>query len=200
MVYVIQVCRQLSSGVQWITPDDVQRNYAKYVEFHFQNKIVKLVHLFGFIIRKFVTMHGHMNVKFVILYVSVLPQNTCRLLLADRYHEIFHLRGKLRTRIVWYMSCFEHCMSSRLTNSITGLVISISIEVCGTEKHFTCHSSSGYLSGSSEAREMAFAHMMNNTRMQCLRKLSYLEHTLCSIDIGCYHITVLATATPHRWT
>jgi hypothetical protein len=29
----------------------------------FQNKFEKLVHLVGFIIRKFVTMHGHMNVK-----------------------------------------------------------------------------------------------------------------------------------------
>jgi len=28
-----------------------------------QNKFVKLVHLFGFIIKKFVTMHDHMNVK-----------------------------------------------------------------------------------------------------------------------------------------
>ena len=30
-----------------------------------QNKFVKLVHLVGFIIRKFVTMHGHMSVKFI---------------------------------------------------------------------------------------------------------------------------------------
>jgi hypothetical protein len=29
----------------------------------FQNTLEKLVHLVGFIIRKFVTMHGHMNVK-----------------------------------------------------------------------------------------------------------------------------------------
>ena len=28
-----------------------------------QNKFVKSVHLVGFIIKKFVTMHGHMNVK-----------------------------------------------------------------------------------------------------------------------------------------
>jgi len=27
---------------------------------------VKLVHLVGFITKKFVTMHGHMNVKFVL--------------------------------------------------------------------------------------------------------------------------------------
>jgi len=43
MVYVIQVCRQLSSRA----------------------RIGKLVHLVGFIIKKFVTMCGHMNVKFV---------------------------------------------------------------------------------------------------------------------------------------
>jgi hypothetical protein len=29
-----------------------------------QNKFVKLVHLVAFIIKKFVTMHGHMNIKF----------------------------------------------------------------------------------------------------------------------------------------
>jgi hypothetical protein len=28
---------------------------------HGQNKFVKLVHLVGFIVKKFVTMHGHMN-------------------------------------------------------------------------------------------------------------------------------------------
>jgi hypothetical protein len=42
-----------------------QRNCPKHVEFQFQNKFEKLVHLVGFIIRKFVTMHGHANVKFV---------------------------------------------------------------------------------------------------------------------------------------
>jgi hypothetical protein len=38
MVYVIQVCRQLLSSrirsVQWIAPDDGQRNCLKHVEFH----------------------------------------------------------------------------------------------------------------------------------------------------------------------
>jgi hypothetical protein len=89
MVYVMQVCRQLSSSsrirmelqfhrdpalykpvwhipllsVQWITPDDGQRNCPKHVEFHSKIKFEKLVHLVNFIIRKFVTMHGHMNLK-----------------------------------------------------------------------------------------------------------------------------------------
>jgi len=31
---------------------------------------VKLVHLVGFIIKKFVTMHGHMNVKLLLLSFS----------------------------------------------------------------------------------------------------------------------------------
>jgi hypothetical protein len=78
MVYVIQVpswscCSKAvyrplwhipSLSVQWITPGDGQRNCLKHVEFHFENKFEKLLHLVGFVIRKFVTMHGHMNVKF----------------------------------------------------------------------------------------------------------------------------------------
>jgi hypothetical protein len=41
-------------SVQWITADGGQRNCPKHVEFHFQNKFEKLVHLVGFIIKKFV--------------------------------------------------------------------------------------------------------------------------------------------------
>jgi len=33
------------------------------VKISLQNKFVKLVHLVGFITKKFVTMHGHMNGK-----------------------------------------------------------------------------------------------------------------------------------------
>ena len=57
-----------------LTPDDGQTNWPKHVEFHDKNKFVKLVHLVGFIIkeicydaaRSHVTMHGHMNVKFIL--------------------------------------------------------------------------------------------------------------------------------------
>jgi hypothetical protein len=38
----------------------------------FQNKFEKLVHLVGFIIRKFVTMHGHLNVKTFYSCASVM--------------------------------------------------------------------------------------------------------------------------------
>jgi hypothetical protein len=48
----------------------------------FQNKFEKLVHLVGFIIRKFVTMHGHVNVKKDLSYVrfSQLMSFICLLL------------------------------------------------------------------------------------------------------------------------
>jgi hypothetical protein len=41
-----------------------------------QNKFVKLVHLVGFITKKFVTMHGHMNLKFALNY-SVPSFSSC---------------------------------------------------------------------------------------------------------------------------
>jgi hypothetical protein len=37
-----------------------------------QNKIVKLVHLVGFITKKFVTMHGHTNVKYLCSVCALL--------------------------------------------------------------------------------------------------------------------------------
>ena len=80
MVYVIQVCRQfhpgparkLSTNLYDIyhcrvyiekTADDGRRNWQKHIEFHDRNKFVNLVHLVGFIIKKFVMMYGHMNAK-----------------------------------------------------------------------------------------------------------------------------------------
>jgi len=80
MVYVIHVCRELSSRtwscskavykhvwhiplliVQWINcwwwPDEL----SETCRVSWQNKFVKLVHLVGFITKKFVTMHGHMS-------------------------------------------------------------------------------------------------------------------------------------------
>jgi hypothetical protein len=39
-------------SVQWITPDDGQRNCPKHVEFHFQNKLEKFVLLVSFVTGK----------------------------------------------------------------------------------------------------------------------------------------------------
>jgi len=79
MAYVIHVCCQLARGirtewsvpswscsqavrnpvwhipllcVQWKTLDDGQRNCPKHIEFYSKNKLEKLVHLVGFIMRK----------------------------------------------------------------------------------------------------------------------------------------------------
>ena len=50
--------------VQLKSPDDGQRNCPKHVEFHSKNKFEKSVHLSWFYYKKFITMHGHMNVFF----------------------------------------------------------------------------------------------------------------------------------------
>jgi len=42
--------------VQCWTPDDGQRNCPKHVDFYSKNKFEKLVHIFGFSIRKFVVL------------------------------------------------------------------------------------------------------------------------------------------------
>ena len=49
--------------VQWRT-DDGQRNCPKHVEFLDKNKFGKISASVGFIKKKFVTMHGHMNIKY----------------------------------------------------------------------------------------------------------------------------------------
>jgi hypothetical protein len=63
-----------------------------------QNKFVKLVHLVGFITKKFVTMqHGHMNVKLArfIFFVGKLSGTVASKLLSMRAK----VRGKLRASL-----------------------------------------------------------------------------------------------------
>ena len=96
MVYVIQVCRQPSSrsicscskavykpvwhipllSVQWINSWFWTDELSETCRFSWQNKFVKLVHLVGFITKKFVTMqHGHVNVKKKIMHVLRFSAN-----------------------------------------------------------------------------------------------------------------------------
>ena len=80
MVYVTQVCRRLSSrtrmelrfhpawhlpllSIQWIKSWWWTDEQSETCTVSWQNKFVNLVHVVGFITKKFVTMHGHMNVK-----------------------------------------------------------------------------------------------------------------------------------------
>jgi hypothetical protein len=58
-------------NLQWKTPDDGQRNCPKHVEFLDKNKLGKISASVGFIEKKFVTMHGHMNVELTCLYIKL---------------------------------------------------------------------------------------------------------------------------------
>jgi hypothetical protein len=49
--------------IQWKTPDDGQRKCPKHVDFLDKNKFGKISASVGFVKKKFVTMHGHVNVK-----------------------------------------------------------------------------------------------------------------------------------------
>jgi len=55
MIYTVAVCTVKNS---WWWTDEL----SEHVEFHSRNKFDNLVHLVGFIIRNFITMHGHMSV------------------------------------------------------------------------------------------------------------------------------------------
>jgi hypothetical protein len=52
-------------SVQWINSWRWTDELSETCRVSCQNKFVKLVHLVGFIIKKFVTMHGHTNVEFL---------------------------------------------------------------------------------------------------------------------------------------
>jgi hypothetical protein len=63
---VIKPARNIPmSNVQWKSPDDGQRKCPKHVEFFDKIKFGKSVRLVGFIKKKFVTMHGHTNAKYL---------------------------------------------------------------------------------------------------------------------------------------
>jgi hypothetical protein len=78
MVYVIQVCRQLSSrtrmelSIQWINSWWWTEELSETRRISCQNNFANLVHLVGFIIKKFVTKHGHTKVKKMCLSLLAL--------------------------------------------------------------------------------------------------------------------------------
>jgi hypothetical protein len=117
VVCVIQVCRQFSSrtrielevpswscsnavwhipllSVQWINSWWWTDEISETCRVSWQNKFVKLVHLVGFITKKFVTMqHGHLNVKYmyhfpVTLKIAALyPHDTQVFIYYDNAYE-----------------------------------------------------------------------------------------------------------------
>jgi len=63
-------------SVQWINTWWWTDELSETCRVSWQNKFVKLVHLVGFITKKFVTMHGHMNVKKIACTSRACENNT----------------------------------------------------------------------------------------------------------------------------
>jgi len=78
------------SNVQWKTLYDGQMKCPKCVEFLDKNKFGKISASVGFIKKKFVTMHGHMNVKKKILTVTKEKINN------SKPHKILVFNFKMR--------------------------------------------------------------------------------------------------------
>ena len=57
-------------SVQWINSWGWTEELSETCRVSWQNKFAKLVHLVDFIIKKFVMMHGHMNVKYTWVLVQ----------------------------------------------------------------------------------------------------------------------------------
>ena len=64
-------------SVQWINSWWWTEELSETCRVSWQNKFVKLVHLFGFIIKKFVTMHSHMIVKKVNMVFEAYHVTLC---------------------------------------------------------------------------------------------------------------------------
>ena len=62
--------------VQWKTPNDGQRNCLKHVEFYSKNKLRKLVHLVGFIIRIYHDARSPEHQAFITCYSQNVLLNT----------------------------------------------------------------------------------------------------------------------------
>jgi len=85
--------------VQIITLDDGQRNCPKYVDFHSKNKFEKLVHLVGFIIRKFSAFSAESAfylavIQLTELFWRYLPCIFCQLSILFKNYKILRFRDK----------------------------------------------------------------------------------------------------------
>jgi len=77
------------------------------VEFHAKNKFAKLVRLFGFIIKKFVTVNGHMKVK---------RNKIIFLVLASLMRPNVYKEGSLK--VFSSVTCFYYVFLSKLTSKL----------------------------------------------------------------------------------
>ena len=102
-------------SVQWINCWWWTEELSEKFRVSCQNKFVKLVHLIGFIIKKFVTMqHGHMNVKFADVQINfsfattreLHKVTTCRSIRLHVIFDVFSMRGspfvQISRQVSWY--------------------------------------------------------------------------------------------------
>jgi hypothetical protein len=80
-------------SVQWINSWWWTDELSEICRVSCQNKFVRLVHLVGFITKKFVTMHGHMNVKKWMFQIFVMILATALLFDVSKFRSHIRPRG-----------------------------------------------------------------------------------------------------------
>ena len=80
------VCHIPLLSVQWINSWWWADNCPKHVEFNDKINVI-LVHLVGFITKKFVTMHGHMNAKKKVTLSDTWKLFNCKLFVLISYQS-----------------------------------------------------------------------------------------------------------------
>ena len=87
-------------SVQWINSWWWTDELSETCRVSWQNKFLKLVHLVGFITKKFVTIHGHMNEKFLnVNYHKMYVQMSL----------IWILHNIVTTPGIWLISQYINC-------------------------------------------------------------------------------------------
>jgi hypothetical protein len=97
-------------SVQWITPDDGQRNCLKHVEFHFQNKFEKLVHLVGLILRKITPSY--------IFYFVLWPTNAQLCHKLSHCYMFRHYRVIIRELVINTLPSYTSISNAAVGNTI----------------------------------------------------------------------------------
>jgi len=117
--------------VQWKTPDDGQRNCPKHVEFYSKNKLEKLVHLVGFIIR----ITNFIVINQSLLYIGLDRHNITTVPSSHTMPKVNNVPDKR------HITYFGHLRLNRAPNPYQWLNIRI--------KHLTSQSHTRVVPGSS---------------------------------------------------
>jgi hypothetical protein len=122
-------------SVQWINSWWWTDELSETCRVSCKNKFVKLMHLVGFIIKKFVTMHGHMNVikrlwnKHIISTRNNFPRQAASRLTGQEFlrlwrNEKFNYIVQKTAKLDPIITTWEQSISSSHTPLISGLILS----------------------------------------------------------------------------